>query len=111
MDKSYVLGRLRQRIADMYSTPYKKPDLTLRGRLIFEERSYRQWAAWEWYYRIVKANDLYAVSENFVKEMDTYACLDHPKVRIFSIAYDVATDLNDFLLSINTNPIKKGDKL
>ena len=98
--KDYILVRLFQRIADMYGPndkPYKR---TSEGRELFEQRSYAHWAAWEYYEQMRKASDIYFVSGYFVRKMDLFACSNHPNARMFSVAYDVATDLNDFLLTL-----------
>lgn len=98
--KSYILGRLQQRIIDMYGDNWEPCAKNAEGRELFLQRSYSHWAAWEYYFRMKDVTDIYTVSGYFVRQMDLFACSDHPNTRMFSVAYDVATDLNDFLLTL-----------
>lgn len=98
--KDYILGRLQQRIIDMYGDNNKPTPRTDEGREVSRQRSYAHWAAWEYYKRMKQATDIYVASPHFVRQMDLFACKDHPDTMMFSVAYDVATDLNDFLMTI-----------
>lgn len=99
-DSNYILKQLHWRILQMYGENGKPCKKTADGRELFEQRSYAHWAAWEYYKKLQQANDIYTVSEYFVRQMDHFACKSHPNTRMFSVAYDVATDLNDFLMTL-----------
>lgn len=98
--KDYILGRLRQRINDMYGDWLEPCANNAEGKQLFTQRSYSRWAACEYYRKVAKADDIYVVSEYFIRQMNNFACKKHPNTRMFSVAYDVATDLNDFLLTL-----------
>ena len=81
-----------------------------RRRECFEQECYQEWAAREFYERLRNAGPyLFREAENFVHEMDRYACSDasHVKDRykkkrwMFSVAYDVGTDLLDFMYTLS----------
>ena len=98
--RDYILGRVVQRIQDMYGDDHERCAKNWEGRELFTQRAYSNWAAWEYYRCLSRAGDIFLASELFVKQMDSFACLNHPNTRMFSVAYDVATDLNDFLMTV-----------
>ena len=98
--RDYILARVMQRILDMYGDDQEQCPKHAEGRELFVQRAYSNWAAWEYYFCLRRASDIFLASEYFVKQMDTFACSDHPDTRMFAVAYDVATDLNDFLMTV-----------
>lgn len=61
---------------------------------------YSRWAANEVLGYVKLHNDISAIQavEEFIAKMDKYACLDNKNSYIFSVAYDIATDILDLLL-------------
>lgn len=95
--RSELLDNVKARIKAMYSDELVYP-LTPRGKELFIENSYQQWAAREFLNYISTSNaDLYSAADQFVRQMDDQATNRKGERRMFAIAYDVAVDLADQL--------------
>lgn len=68
----------------------------------FEQRSYQKWAVDEIVRDIAssKFTSPVMVVENFIHKMDGFSRRNYKNRIIFSIAYDVATDILDMLLAL-----------
>ena len=97
MNKQEKLGALYQKIKADYLHP---KNARWVNSDILMQRSYQEVAALLYFEQLCQANDIYMVSEEWIKQMDKFACSGHPNTRMFSVAYDVTVDLNDYLLTL-----------
>ena len=94
-----VINELECRINEMYKSPNRLPT-TPRGKQIFLDRSYKHWAANEYlYYVVASKKSANVAATEFIKMMDEFCCKGGRNSYLFSIAYDVAVDLTDYLYS------------
>ena len=95
--KKQIVKQIREE-ADSYLT--QKPNKYNMKDL--EYRSYWNWALDELLREIEVDDDIPVdtVIEYFANKMETYACKDHPKSFIFSIAYDVSFWVLDIWISL-----------
>lgn len=87
IEKNYLVNRLAHKnlVTDQYLYNW----------------SCKKWAAKEFYNALIEAHpatvtDLYLCAEHFVKFLDSIAYKD----RMFSIAYDTAVELYDFVIGV-----------
>lgn len=92
------IAELIRKEADSYLT--QKPSRYNLKDL--EYRSYWNWALDALLHEIEVEDDIPVdiVIEYFADKMEDYACKDHPKSYIFSIAYDVSFWVLDILLTL-----------
>lgn len=64
------------------------------------QRSYERWAAQEMINRLSKAKDIYYEADRFIYEMNEFSTKGHPNCKMFSIAYDVGTEMLDYMLTV-----------
>lgn len=94
-----VINELERRINEMYKSPDRLP-VTPRKKQIFLDRIYKHWAANEYLYYVVTSKKSASVAATeFIKMMDEFCCNAGRNSYLFSIAYDVAVDLTDYLYS------------
>ncbi len=94
--------RTAELIIQEYIYDLREPKFSLK-RSYFKQRSYSIWAAEEALRTIRKRKDvnpIYAMEE-FVGKMDYYACHRPDLSYIFSVAYDIGTDILDRLMAAN----------
>lgn len=97
MNKDYILSVIKD-----YADEYLKVPQRRLSRGDFEQRSYQRWAVDEILRAIEKSNSappIVAV-EDFIRKMDEFSCKNHRTSIIFSVAYDVATDILDLLIAM-----------
>ena len=80
---------------------YLKPEFPYIGQDYEYQHSAKKWAAKEFYFEIMNraphtSTELYLICECFVKKMNSLSTHDY----MFSIAYDVAVELYDFIISL-----------
>lgn len=70
------------------------------GKKEFAQVSYTRWALDELRNRLCRADDssIISVIEEFIAEMDEYACVRHDNNIMFSVSYDIAIHVLDVLL-------------
>ena len=97
-DKRYII----QCIRDYASEFYREPRLGLR-RGNFEQRSYTK-AVVEELIRAIRESDAppLIVVEDFTKKMDDYASRKGQRTWMFSVAYDLAVSVEDFLMAMKS---------
>ncbi len=99
-DKDYIIECIRD-----YASEYIKDPRWGLPRGLFERRSYSK-AAIEEIIREIRKSDAPPITavENFMQKMYRYTVLKNRKMVMFSIAYDEAEQVLDFLLAM------KGEK-
>ena len=102
-DRETKLALLKLHIQEYYAYEKKIPPARRRvARKLWLLRVRQRWAAEEFlgYLKKSSCEDLCFTAEQFAKMMDDITCREHGDVKIFSTAYDVATDLIDYLYSL-----------
>ena len=102
-DRETKLALLKLHIREYYKEPGAIPPAKKRiARRRWNVMVHQRWAADEMVLYLTQStsNDLIFAAEQFAKAMDKFACIEHDGRRMFSIAYDVATELVDYLYSL-----------
>lgn len=97
------MALLKLHIREYYEEPKRIPPARKRiARQRWLLMTYQRWAAEEFvlYLQQSESEDLIFAAEQFAKMMDDFACKDHKEHMMFSVAYDVAMELIDYLYSL-----------
>lgn len=96
---------------DMYQMDFCFPPSMFKWKSAFEKESYSQWAIEEVKQYIKKrlyprtngtVDDFIFLLREFVRKMSNYSHIGNPRARvIFSIAVDVAANIEDLLYAMN----------
>lgn len=90
-----------QELVEHINKTYIKASFPYVGAIYEYQHSMKKWAAKEFYFEIMNRaphtpTDLYLIAECFVKKMNSLSTHDY----MFSIAYDVAIELYDFIIGV-----------
>ena len=101
MDRDYMLEEVKKHIKKYYDMDRKRPK-NLTAKNTFEIRAYQLWAAKEFYNYIYRNGPCVIESgHQFVEMVDDFSCKDVASSWIFSIAYDVAVEMLDFIYTLS----------
>lgn len=98
------LALLQLHVREYYENPRKIPPAKKRiARRRWLIQVYQRWAAEEMvlYLKQSTSDDLVFAAEQFAKMMDDFACrANENSKQMFSVAYDVAMEMIDYLCSL-----------
>ena len=99
--RDYILKCLQDHVYEKYESP-NSYRFYWNSREHFVQKSYKHWAANEFLGYLKKGtNNLYEMAEAYLKQIEAHAAFGNKDQKIiFSIAYDVATDLLDFMYAL-----------
>lgn len=97
------LALLKLHVQEYYKNPGRIPPTRKNiACRMWRTQVYQRWAADEFvlYLEQSKSDDIIFAAEQFAKMMDDFACKPHENTEMFSIGYDVAVELVDYLYSL-----------
>ena len=95
-----VVGIIEELVKHINET-YVKSSFPYMGNDYLYQYSAKKWAAMEFYSEIMNKaphtpTDLYLIAECFVRKMNSLSSKDY----MFSVAYDTAVELYDFIIGV-----------
>lgn len=99
MEREHILNCLASHILENYEGPFTY-QRKWKNRGYFAQESYSKWAANEFLDYVTNRRDIFLAADNYIRMVDNFACSNHENRWMFSIAYDVAVDLLDFMNAV-----------
>lgn len=95
-NRNYILSAIRE-----YADELIEPQC-LFPRDLFAQRSYQQWAVDEILKSIKESKSIPTITvlEDFIRKMDDFSCRGGEGGLIFSVAYDVATEILNIVITM-----------
>lgn len=99
--KDHVLMALCIFASEHYPAKNGRVPARMYEKQLWMQRSYERWAAQEFIHRLSNsANDIYYEADRFIYEMNEFSTRNHSNSKMFSIAYDVGTEMLDYMLTV-----------